>query len=80
MTNLWSKSLKQIELWKAANSIFLSARTGRFSVVGVGVSFISPIILSASLGSFAVTGKSATLVYSASTGQATGLLMAITYP
>ena len=80
MTNSWSQSVKQIELWRAANNIVLPAATGAFSVAGLGVTFISPLILTAGRAAFTVTGNPASLVYSASTGQATGLLMAITYP
>lgn len=80
MTNIWSKATKQIELWKAAGSISLSALVGTFSVTGISSSFITPLSMPVSSGTYLETGNAASLVYSASTGQAAGLLMAITYP
>ena len=80
MTNIWSKSAKQIEPWGSAQSLRLSAAFGAFSLAGFAALFVAPGTLIASPGSFNETGNPATLVSSASTGQAVGLLLAVTSP
>jgi len=82
MTNVWSTTRKQIELWGLAVNKTLTALPGSFSISGFAAGLLNDLRVTASPGSYAITGNSAILTAgsSGSTGQPIGLLLALTYP
>ena len=70
MTNVWTKSVKQVELWLLSSSIAWTVASGAYSFVGSVANFI-PLFINAGSGVFHETGQTANLVWSGS-GSGTG--------
>lgn len=82
MTNIWTTTTKQIEIWGQAAALRLTAGTGVFSFIGVVATLLAPLALTAGTGVFIEAGNNATLTFSGSStsGSPMGLLLALTYP
>lgn len=67
MTNVWTKSVKQVEIWLSSGSVVWTVASGAYSFVGSVANFI-PLFINAGSGAFAETGNTANLVVTGAGG------------